>query len=209
MSTNLQRCGEFWIIVTALGTVSLTYDILSFDSNYQNTSLSVVNIQHERFEIYAKHQMNECQDARRWNDCEYALKWGVVGTCHDTRKVECFGDFYWLDDYGYQITNSYPRKNMSNYHPRSVIHKEDRWNVTVDVEPPDGSFILTNLDLKEAISVGEKYSPGKVFYRLRDRYTGKIKDEMFLFHPSPLTQVLTWIFLGMPVIFIGVCLEGA
>jgi hypothetical protein len=128
---KLEFCLTSLLVTYVLLSISSNYDQYALDANYINQTFTVKNINVVMYDDYVKHPQHMCLPTYECAYlCDFKIKHHIIGCCYDNGNVSCGGYYYWIDNDGYMRSILYD-KGERNYHLRSVIMKEHRWNITV------------------------------------------------------------------------------
>lgn len=174
------RNAEFVLSITVI-TIFLTIIILGTSNEWHHFRETYIERHFRVTEYYLSQEIEyiptpqeECQNAEEWPSCEEMVRRKKIGTCHTDGNATCLGEYVWLDDWGYQVTDYYPEKSR-NYYPRSVVYRRRVWtlNITMDntIHPQNITFKST--DYKEIRDIMSKYpikiTSGRLFvYRANE-----------------------------------------
>lgn len=187
-----------------------------FQKEYQRISLNLVEHDIKSYIVYQRSPFLDggCQNSEKMNSCDYMEKWKRIGSCstYIEEGIECRGVYYWMDNYGYQMTDVYSSSNRfelpfgdgkksqqdKNYYPRSIVFERWRYNVTLGyVREFRNDTYYIHLD---GLSESEK---NDLLIQDKNRIQRFIKidnpkimmDEGFDYLPSPHLQGLGFILL--------------
>jgi len=148
--------------------------------------LTFKNISWDAYYKYEKEPQNRCQNGKDFDDCQTMIYQKKIGSCYDKHEgIPCFGEYYWIDDLGFQVKDIYYGNYTINYYPRSIIFEKKRWNVSIIFNETTVNY--TDLSYDKAVIIDQKYPKEKIY--MVNKYNRLIKI------------LINFLFLG--IIFYG------
>lgn len=205
---------ERFLLVFAVSLVAsfifTEYDHFLNARKYKEVRILILNNLVEQDIIYERGDLQGegCQNAEKWPSCDEMISRKKIGSCHDLKNYSCLGEYVWLDDWGYQITDFYTKKSINHY-PRSIIYEKTRWNVTslVKVISTYYSIYLKEYFINYSTTKYYKLIDYKNIFRINEIYLAyyDIEADEIVLSPevyiSPVASMSTVVILSEGVMF--------